>query len=402
MAATTNRPGAGSRKTAVIRLHTPAELARLKRNARGVYEVHWSEPDPDAPGKWRSRRLSSRTANPANAKGFLAEVKDMLNGVGAGAGGAGRAPSEPTIEELCTAFGVPDKGDTMSSSQQNNLVMPRRYLGHLRPSELTEEVIAAYRTARAGRADSTLRRDLGALQTLINKHCRARKLPRHEYPHIELPPPGQPRKLFLDRDTETRLHAAAAALVLDPDPNLSEHRRDTLPRLGLFLVIAMNTAARAGAIKALTWDRVDMAQRLIDFRVPGRAVTNKRKVPVPISTRLLPVLRHAAAAAPKDAYGRPTGAVVGAVYLRHYLDEFAAAHGVPWLTAHVLRHTWGTLMAQSGKNLWAIAGVMGDTMRTVEDNYLHHQPDHLRDTVERDDHHQTVAAALSAVALEDA
>lgn len=401
MAQPTNRAGAGPRKTAGIRHpRSPAETARLQRNARGIYEVHWSEPAPDQSGsdgggKWRSRRLSSHTANLANAKSYLAEVKDMLNGVGAG--GATNAPSEPTIEELCVAFGVPDKGHaTLWSPQQNALVVPRRHLGHLRPSELTEEVINAYVAAHPNHASGSMRRHLSVLQTLVNKHCRARKLPHHEYPHIELPPQGQPRKLFLDRQTEARLHTAAAALVLDPDPSVSGHRKDMLPRLGLFLVIAMNTAARAGAIKALTWDRVNLSQRIIDFRVPGRRVSRKRMVAVPISQRLLPVLIRAAEDAPKDTWGRPTGAVIGLASLRYFFEEFAAAHGVPWLTPHVLRHTWGTLAAQSGKSLWAIAGVMGDTVKTIEDNYLHHQPEHLRDTVEHDD------VAVSAAVLEDA
>lgn len=35
-------------------------------------------------------------------------------------------------------------------------------------------------------------------------------------------------------------------------------------------------------------------------------------------------------------------------------------------------------MAQAGVDLWEIAGVLGDTLATVEKTYAHHHPDYLR------------------------
>jgi integrase len=51
------------------------------------------------------------------------------------------------------------------------------------------------------------------------------------------------------------------------------------------------------------------------------------------------------------------------------------------MTPHTLRHTWATLAARAGVDLYAIAGVLGDTLSTVEKNYLHHAPDHLRGAI---------------------
>jgi integrase len=51
------------------------------------------------------------------------------------------------------------------------------------------------------------------------------------------------------------------------------------------------------------------------------------------------------------------------------------------VTPHTLRHTWATLAARAGFSMYQIAGVLGDTVSTVERNYLKHSPDHLRDAV---------------------
>jgi integrase len=55
--------------------------------------------------------------------------------------------------------------------------------------------------------------------------------------------------------------------------------------------------------------------------------------------------------------------------------------GVPWVTPHVLRHTWASLAAMNGVSLWDIAQVLGDTIATVEANYLHLTPGHLRGAI---------------------
>ena len=51
------------------------------------------------------------------------------------------------------------------------------------------------------------------------------------------------------------------------------------------------------------------------------------------------------------------------------------------LNRHALRHTAATHMARAGVDLWQLAGILGDTMQTVQKNYLHHCPEHLRAAV---------------------
>jgi hypothetical protein len=44
----------------------------------------------------------------------------------------------------------------------------------------------------------------------------------------------------------------------------------------------------------------------------------------------------------------------------------------------VLRHTWGSLKAMKGGNLYDIANVMADKITTIEAYYLHLTPDYQR------------------------
>jgi integrase len=159
----------------------------------------------------------------------------------------------------------------------------------------------------------------------------------------------------------------------------AEAQRYGNPRLALFIALGLDTAARREAILDLTWDRVDLAQGTINFQKPGRRITKKRRVRgVPIARRLMPVLKEAWLRAPKDNTGQAIGPVVGGTHISKPFERFAAHIGLPWVTPHVMRHTWGSLRAMEGIPLYDIARGMGDTVGTVERNYLHLTPDHLR------------------------
>lgn len=69
---------------------------------------------------------------------------------------------------------------------------------------------------------------------------------------------------------------------------------------------------------------------------------------------------------------------------------YMADQKVPWVTPHVMRHTFGSLLASGGESLLKIARWMGDDPRVVERHYAHLQPgdrsinrlhgDHLSDS----------------------
>jgi integrase len=327
---------------------------KLEKNPSGRWEIRWTEHD-ERLDRYVQRRVSTRTFDRRAAEAFRKGwLKEYLNGGGV------VAPVEPTIGDLLDAY------ERAKPDQKWNVKPLRGWFGNLVPSAVTHEVVDYYRTKHRARvSDSTVRRELGCLLAALN-----RALPRGQVPRIALPPEGAGREVFLREDQENEYHARAMGLSVG---------RPTLHRVSLFVAIALDTAARREAIMDLDWSRVDWVSGRIDFRVPGRRVSRKRRVVVPIATRLRPTLERAWREAGCPAAGPVFGGVKN---LRSGFELFLSGSGYPWATAHVLRHTWATLKLRAGVDPWAVAGVLGDDLKTVLARYGHHCPDHLRSAVD--------------------
>jgi integrase len=364
--------------TAQDRFSSPiARTSRLKQNERGIWVIHYSQPDPEQRGRWRSATLSTRTTHAAEAQRqfdqWLREAQDQHAGVGTGGG------SEATVEAICEAYLAAYDHRGGDPSQHRVLRAPRGTLGGHTPAALRDgALMGAHLTLRRreGISESTLRRELGALLAALrwgHEHGLCGEVPRYR-----LPPETPPRLKFLGRDDELRFWQAAQAWG-QADKGVEGKA------LALFVALALDTAARREAICDLTWDRVDLSGGLLDFTVPGRRVTRKRRVVVPISTRLMPVLRAAAARTPVGLDGRPVGRVIGynGNTMTRWFKQLAESVGLGWVTPHVCRHTWATLAAQDGISLFHIAKVMGDTVATVEKTYAKLTPHDLRDVINR-------------------
>jgi integrase len=246
--------------------------------------------------------------------------------------------------------------------QHWNLVAVSRSLGdvaHVRTSD-----VERYKFAREldGISPATVRRELGALRSCLAWGVKSGRYPAGAVPFFDLPPPSQPRDMFLDEDQEREF----LALAMD-------HSRDRvlLSRVTRFVWVALNTGARKSAIEGLTWDRVSLRDRTIDFREPGKVVSRKRRVLVPINDRLFPVLERA-------NHEKTTLFVVdpGSIN-KAYRRTWLPTTPYPWATPHILRHTYITLMARAGVDLSEIAELVGDDAATVLKHYRHHSKGRL-------------------------
>jgi integrase len=188
-----------------------------------------------------------------------------------------------------------------------------------------------------------------------------------EVPHFKLPAASEPRDRWLRTAELQKLIDAAAEI----------RRGDYLSRGEIFLWLALETAARKTAIVELTWDRVDFETKTIDYNVPGRKKTKKRRSTVPISKALLPILVRAF-----EERNTESDLVLGNKHDPWKSIRLIAKRAkVPGVSQHVLRHTAATHMARRGVPLWQIAGILANTVAMVEKVYAKHAPDGLVDAV---------------------
>ena len=234
-------------------------------------------------------------------------------------------------------------------------------------SEITPRNCEAYTKAR-GIAPGTARRELSTLTAAQSFLKREGLLTA--VVSATLPAKPEPRDRWLTKGEAARLLSAAR-----------HGGRETRQYLPLFMLIALHTGARKEAILSLRWPQVDLASGRINFAVPGRARTKKRRPHIPIPKRLLPFLRRAWVRRSSD-----TGTVLhidGGPIKRIDKGFRAAAKraGLAGVSPHVLRHTRGTWLAQAGVPMWEIAGYLGQDPETTARTYAHHHPDFMQGAV---------------------
>lgn len=259
------------------------------------------------------------------------------------------------------------------------------HFGPVPVRDVDPALVRAYLTRRAagtvGRpaAEATVARELTVLVAAFNHAVRERRLAAGDVPAITRPPQAEAKDRWLTHEELAKLFAAA----LGEAPN-------RLPRIYRFIALAYYTASRKGALQGLTWFQVDLERSKIRLNPEGRAQTKKRRPVVPVDSDLAPILARAKAEKTNELVLDETGSIrtafeaaVERAGLAPPLPEGAtaaqrAAHRRQAVTPHTLRHTRAVHLAQAGTDLWVIAGLLGDTIATVEKNYLHHCPDHIR------------------------
>jgi integrase len=237
----------------------------------------------------------------------------------------------------------------------------QRALGSKPPEVVSDAECRRYVAGRRrdGVAVTTIRTELQALRAALRWAAKPEVGLIAAAPVITMPPRPESRVRWLTREEATRLLTGCRA-----------------HHVHLFVTVALHTGARSGAILALTWDRVDMINRTIDFREPGRAQTRKRRVLVPINDTLHAALTQAHRISTADSVIEWAGGPV--TRIKHAFRDAVARAGLSAVSPHVLRHTAVTWQLQAGIPPWEVAGFVGMTVEMVQDVYGHHHPDHLR------------------------
>lgn len=316
-----------------------------KRPDNGIWEIRWFDGQP--------RSASTGVQDEAEAQRRHAQwITDLKRP---------RAAAEPTIDEILTGYLADRRGHVEDYSRLEYCAAHiRRHVGGLTGGSLPSRVYWE-RRHRDGVAPGTIAREGITLRAAL--HWAKKEGWIKEAPHVALPPKTAPRERFLTREEADKLLAAARS-----------------PHLRLFILLALHTGARRGAILDLTWSQVDLEGRLIQFRRAGRAVTKKRRAAVPINRVLTAELQAARMAAVTEWVIEYKGRKAGNI--RHAFERAVERAGIPYCTRHDLRRTAASWMVMAGVPLGEVAKVLGDSEEMIEKVYGRFSPDYLRRAVD--------------------
>lgn len=254
---------------------------------------------------------------------------------------------------------------------------------------LTPVVLKKYETERDV-ARGTVRRELAVLQAAISHAVKEQRL--KWAPKLTLPAPGKSRTRHLSEDEIAKLIAGCKE-----------------PHVRLFVILALNTGARKGALLELRWTQVQA--KLIYLNPDERDQTTKGRAVVPINDAIAAILQDARLS-PQRALNAATEAVKRtnpgtlarrradqalAIAERAVASPFVIQHrgnavediktgfiaackraGLAGVSPHTLRHTAGTIMARGGIDMFLIGKMLGQTIARTTELYAHHHPDWLQ------------------------
>jgi integrase len=339
---------------------------KLALNRAGVWELRWSERGDK---RWLVRTWSTGSRERAEADTKAATFWDARQVVSVQSGATRvKACIDGYLREA-------ENGRKVGKTQGWSLKPVSAFLGHKAVKSVESEDIENYRTERLSKGikHGTIRRELGALVSALNwaVEQKSLNLTKHDLPTVVLGPTSPARTVYLSKPEERDFWNLALADTTS-DGELS--------RVARYVCLALAAAQRSQANLELTWDRVDFVRGLIDFNVPGRPITSKRRTVVPIADRLRPVLERAW----RESQARgeaPNALVCGPGSIRKAWSTWLSRTPYKHIRPHDLRRTWASLAVQAGRPVYEVAKVLGDTVQMIEEVYGVLAPGHLKDTM---------------------
>lgn len=339
--------------------------AKLRPNPKkdGIYYIYWTE---KRAGRSVSRERSTGTRDSAEAHRAYAEWLEAGGGIDSIRWDGPRRASQASIADVLAVYAQEHVTSHTADPKRAGFAIDAllSWWGERTCDFIKPETCRAYVKARVngGVAESTAARELVVLRAALGYAHKNGKL--IERPFVEVPPKGPSRDRWLTRQEAARL--------------LWESRRERQARhhLPLFIMLALRTGARPGALFDLQWPQIDFANNRIDFNPPSRKRTNKQRpiISIPRRLRWFLLRAHARAASPYVlAYaGRKIATV------RYSFEAARKRAGLSDdVIPYTLRHTAGTWMAQRGVPLWQIGGWLGHSQEKTTELYAHHSPDHF-------------------------
>ena len=252
------------------------------------------------------------------------------------------------------------------------------FFGAMMLADITGRSCRDYAAAR-GHAGGA-RRDLEDLRAAINHHEKE-GLHRARI-RVVLPPKGEARQLYLTRDQFARL-----LRVCWRQREMQEGKATAkfpMRHLCRFLILALYTGSRPGAVLTAAWDRapgkswVDLSRGRFHRLAEGKIATDKRQPPVTLAPRLQAHLRRWSKADAGQGHvvrfaGQPVASIKTA------MGRACRLAGLPQgVSAYTLRHTAATWLLSKGVSIFDTANFLGTSPAMIEKNYGHVMPEYLQ------------------------
>lgn len=288
----------------------------------GTYQIRWYEGG-------RRRTRSTGTGNESEARAYFARFQIEL--------ARPDLSGEPSIAEILAAW-CDHKPRISLGPTRSALKNLTRLVGHYRAGEFRPPHARAYYRLRAdeGAKPGTVRDEAQRLRAALNWAFREELISRS--PPVPLPPAAPPRSRWLTEPEAQALLEACGELA----------------HLRLFVLLALNTAARSGAIFDLKWTDIDFAQNVVNYPIK---LGGKKRVSVPMTRQLAIALKFHQDMAECDYVieyaGRNVRSVEGA------FKTAVAKAGIAKCTPHDLRRTAGSWMLQRNVPIELISAVLG-------------------------------------------
>lgn len=157
---------------------------------------------------------------------------------------------------------------------------------------------------------------------------------------------------------------------------LTTHPNRAACRIAMFL---LSTGARLNEALQAEWSQIDWTQKV--WRIPALNSKSKRLRPVPLNLYAMDILEQVRNDSPQWVFFNPdTGTHFKTLHNAWYDIRIQA--GMPWLRLHDLRHTYASLLVNSGRTLYEVQSLLGHSDSKVTQRYAHMNTQTLLDASE--------------------
>ncbi|MCB1808482.1 MAG: site-specific integrase [Candidatus Competibacteraceae bacterium] len=345
-------------------------MAKRNLDKDGLYQrqdsSYWWASYVNASGH-RTRR-STGTANRKEAEALLAKWRLEIHRVKHW----DEQPSR-TFDELMLRY-LAETQDRKRSARRDKHIAKHLYQVFTGRDMHTLSVsdIQQYISTRrqAGKADSTIRRELALLSSAIGHAIKWWDWQLHNPVAGRKPKQGEGRIRWISKAEATALLVAA------------ESERNA-PHLADFIRLALNTGMRKGELLSLEWRRVDLHAGLIHLEAEHTKSAKRRSVPLNQTARQVLISRASfkASNCPNTAWvfcnkeGKP---------ILDVKRSFATAckrAGITDFRVHDLRHTCAAWLVSAGVALPEVRDLLGHSTIQMTEKYAHLAPENVRAAV---------------------